>query len=172
MTGADTLPSPSARCAPVAILVRVQGASSTAVPPPFRRTTEHPTTLRVRTPDIVLRVLNALSYLVILTSNLLRWALLTLKLHHSWTSGCASSLRERQRFRLTVARSIPILPYPVVRSTPHLDHVTVVGETADASQGFVFALARVLASAVTHGARKGTVRVCLSALQVRFLLSD
>ena len=172
LTGAPTLPSPSARCARVVILVPVQVASNTAAPPPFRHTQEHQTTLRAPTQDIALHALSAPSCLVILTSKLSPRVLSALKTHRSWTNGCANSLRERQLYRSTVIRSTPTLPYQIGRPTPHLGYPTVVEEVVGASRGFVFASESVLASAVTRGLGKVMLGVYPSALRIRFLLSE
>lgn len=175
--GVLTLPSPLAHCVHVVIRVRVWGVLSIVVPPPFRHTKEHLAALRVRTPDSAHHASSALSYLVILISKMWPRALSTSKLHHSWTNGCANSLRGRQVFRLTVlysARppSTPILPYLTLRPVRHLDQLIVAEETADVSQGFVFVLGNVLAIARKHGVERTTLRVCLPTLQVRCPMSS
>jgi len=161
--GAPTPQSRSVRCVPVVTPVHVQDALSTVAPPPSRRTRERPVVLRVRTPDSVHHVLSVLLYLVILISKSWRRVLSILKLHPSWTNGCANSLKGCHLYRLTVPysrglRSIPTLPYLIGRLILHLDRLTVVAETAGASRGFAFVSESVSATAVGHGVGKATRR--------------
>ena len=167
----STLLFPPARYVHVVILARAQGALSIVVPPPFKPTREQPAALLVRTPDFVHRVSNAPLFSVIPISKLRRRALSTLKLLHSWTNGCANSLKGCQLSRLTVPHfmgplSTPTVPHLTLRPI-HLDHLIVAEETADVSLGFVCVLGSVLVTAVARGVEKATLRVCLLTPRAR-----